>query len=499
MSLYFMKIRHKLLFCTYSLLARICSKHFEERFEYKWLQHKLLLYSPKNRRRISALCVPINGGPISVSSSTSEKSNKALTPDNSGHTAKRLVTKSSRNLFAVSREDAVRNIEIDVTPLWKEKSINCSCEEKYERKIKSLKEDFKRRNLMWANKLEKLKAQYKEALKKQRSPQNKLRKTSEDKEIVEAVRKLFTPGQLKKLSGKRQVRWTAEDVASAISLRSVSPKAYRYLRGKCNYPLPGLSTLRRWAATFQMHPGMQKRILMLMEHKGKSLSALEKLTVLSFDEMFIKNDICFDKNRQQVLGPHRTVQVIMARGLCSNWKQPVFYDFDQPVTKDLLNVIITNLHISGYIVVAIVSDMGSTNINLWNQFGININANSFKHPRDESKKIFVFSDVPHLLKLLRNHFLDNGYILSHNIISKDSIEQFLKISDPSDLKIGHKISQHMLDVRGSQRQKVSTAAKLLSETTANAIKYCGDNKLISDPNYRATSAFIKLVNDWFDI
>jgi hypothetical protein len=65
--------------------------------------------------------------------------------------------------------------------------------------------------------------------------------------------------------------------------------------------------------------------------------------------MFIKNDICFDKNRQQVLGPHRTVQVIMARGLCSNWKQPVFYDFDQPVTKDLLNVIITNLHISGYI------------------------------------------------------------------------------------------------------------------------------------------------------
>jgi hypothetical protein len=153
--------------------------------------------------------------------------------------------------------------------LWKEKSINCSCEEKYERKIKSLKEDFKRRNLMWANKLEKLKAQYKEALKKQRSLQNKLRKTSEDKEIVEAVRKLFTPGQLKKLSGKRQVRWTAEDVASAISLRSVSPKAYRYLRGKCNYPLPGLSALRRWAATFQMHPGMQKLIYLGKTHRLK--------------------------------------------------------------------------------------------------------------------------------------------------------------------------------------------------------------------------------------
>jgi hypothetical protein len=107
--------------------------------------------------------------------------------------------------------------------------------------------------------------------------------------------------------------------------------------------------------------------------------------------------------------------------------------------------------------------------------------------------MFVFSDVLHLLTLLRNHFLDNGYILSHNIISKNSIKQFLKISDSSNLKIGYKITQHMLDVKGSQRQKVSTAAKLLSETTANVIKYCGDNKLISDPNYRATSAFIKLV------
>jgi predicted small secreted protein len=113
--------------------------------------------------------------------------------------------------------------------------------------------------------------------------------------------------------------------------------------------------------------------------------------------------------------------------------------------------------------------------------------------------MFVFSDVLHLLTLLRNHFLDNGYILSHNIISKNSIKQFLKISDSSNLKIVYKITQHMLDVKGSQRQKVSTAAKLLSETTANVIKYCGDNKLISDPNYRATSAFIKLVNDWFDI
>jgi hypothetical protein len=173
--------------------------------------HKLLLYSPKNRRRICALCVPTKGGPISVSSSISEESYKALTPDNSGHAAKRLVTKSSRNLFAA------RNIENDITPLWKEKCINCSCEAKYERKTKLLKENFKRRNLKWANKLEKLKAQYREALTKQRSLQNKLRKTSGEKEIAEAARNVITPEQLKKTEWKKTGSLDSRGVAPAIS------------------------------------------------------------------------------------------------------------------------------------------------------------------------------------------------------------------------------------------------------------------------------------------
>jgi hypothetical protein len=54
--------------------------------------------------------------------------------------------------------------------------------------------------------------------------------------------------------------------------------------------------------------------------------------------------------------------------------------------------------------VAIVSDMGSTNIKLCNELGIDINTNTFKHTSDENKLILVFADVSHLLKLLGNHF-----------------------------------------------------------------------------------------------
>lgn len=52
---------------------------------------------------------------------------------------------------------------------------------------------------------------------------------------------LFTPTQIEYLCHplKKIYRWTPEDISSAITLRSVSPKAYRYLRNKKKFPLPG--------------------------------------------------------------------------------------------------------------------------------------------------------------------------------------------------------------------------------------------------------------------
>jgi len=41
----------------------------------------------------------------------------------------------------------------------------------------------------------------------------------------------------------------------------------------------------------------------------------DKLVSLSFDEVYISHDICYDKISQQVIGPHKTVQVVMARGI----------------------------------------------------------------------------------------------------------------------------------------------------------------------------------------
>lgn len=38
-------------------------------------------------------------------------------------------------------------------------------------------------------------------------------------------------------------KWEVEDITAAITLRSISPSAYRYLRDKLKYPLPGLKII----------------------------------------------------------------------------------------------------------------------------------------------------------------------------------------------------------------------------------------------------------------
>lgn len=53
--------------------------------------------------------------------------------------------------------------------------------------------------------------------------------------------KLFTPTQIDTIlnNNKRIYKCTPEDISSAISLRSVSPKVYRYPRETKKFPLPG--------------------------------------------------------------------------------------------------------------------------------------------------------------------------------------------------------------------------------------------------------------------
>lgn len=48
---------------------------------------------------------------------------------------------------------------------------------------------------------------------------------------------------------------------------------------------------------------------------------------------------------------------MMARALFGNWRQPIFFNYDQPMTKEILLDIIKHLQKANYTVVAAIWDL----------------------------------------------------------------------------------------------------------------------------------------------
>lgn len=355
-----------------------------------------------------------------------------------------------------------------------------------------------------------MKAENEKLNKKLKNQEKVYRKQIENK-VHEILSPIFTAGQIKKLlhPNKKKVKWSKEDIASAIALRSVSPKGYRFLRNK-KYPLPGLSTLRKWAAKVKIEEGVLDSIIDLMKVKSETLKDHERLCALSFDEIYCSQNIEIDRKLEKRVGPHKTVQVGMVRGVFSKWKQPIYFDYDKPLTKEVLDESISKLFDAGFTVVSVTTDLGPTNSSLWSSLNIGIKDNQncfFAHPKDPSLKVFVFADAPHLLKLIRNHLLDHGFEIGEIYIGKHYLEKLVTLNKP-EINILHKVTKYHLDVKSSERQKVLPAAQVMSNKTASAIEYCGDQGFLhvvdeknscSYDNYKDCADLIRTVNDWFDV
>jgi hypothetical protein len=198
------------------------------------------------------------------------------------------------------------------------------------------------------------------------------------------------------------------------------------LRETLKYPLPGLSTLQSWASNLQLRNGLVKDVLRIMESSGKLKTDLQRVTVLLFDEVKVASTYEYDQKADDIIGPHTYMQVIVARGLFANWKQPVYIGFDTKMTKKLLDEVVISLHTIKYNVVACVSGCGGGNQGLWTELGVSVTDTSYNHPVTQ-EDIYFFPDAPHLLKLIRNWLIDNGFTWRDGkIICKTPLEELVR-------------------------------------------------------------------------
>ncbi|KAJ8890588.1 hypothetical protein PR048_010097 [Dryococelus australis] len=114
----------------------------------------------------------------------------------------------------------------------------------------------------------------------------KLRIITLDKQLTKAKRSsevTVTCCEINSQTIKRKVWWEDGYIAAAITLRSISPNAYSYLRKKIYILLPGLSTLRKWTRNVKCAPGVLEEVFTALHAKSQTITLSERLTVLSLD------------------------------------------------------------------------------------------------------------------------------------------------------------------------------------------------------------------------
>ncbi|CAL8106320.1 unnamed protein product [Orchesella dallaii] len=157
-----------------------------------------------------------------------------------------------------------------------------------------------------------------------------------DGRILAAVGQIFSPSQLQALaSKKKRTKWTSDDIAQAISIRSKGSGCYSYMRA-LGHPFPDKSTICRWTGKLPFVPGLQEEILTMLMHQFLCVPLTSKLAGLCFDETNVDSKLQYDPSLDCILGYCSGMLVVLLRALADDWKQPVYYTFEKNISSEIL-------------------------------------------------------------------------------------------------------------------------------------------------------------------
>lgn len=242
----------------------------------------------------------------------------------------------------------------------------------------------------------------------------------------------------------------------------------------------------------------------------EKLKSVDKDCILCCDEMSIKRFLFYNRKMDSIIGFHHSVNsksdvpannaLILARGINSNWKQPVAYFFVSdscPVSdlREMLHTIVNNLSYSGLKVRAFITDQGSNFYKLQKDLGVTIETPYFFV---DEQQIFYMFDTPHLLKSTRNNLFDNILIYENAEIKKEYLNMLYEFDKTKERKLVPKLTNSHMFPSNFEKMKVKYAAQVLSNSVAVGLE-CLLSFDYLPPESIHTIKFIEMMDKLFDI
>lgn len=202
-------------------------------------------------------------------------------------------------------------------------------------------------------------------------------------------------------------------------------------------PLPSISTINEYLKNVRVDVGFDKGFFKDFKKKLSSMKERYRHGVLLFDEMKIKKHVAVNARTLTFDGLSDTITaegtkegtnekadyalVFMFSTIHGNIHQPIATFLSKNATKGevlakLILQAITEVENAGGKVFGLTCDGASPNRKMWSSFKIsgkieNLNV-SMCNPVNEFRSVYFFSDVPHLLKCVRNRLKENDLKVS---------------------------------------------------------------------------------------
>jgi len=161
------------------------------------------------------------------------------------------------------------------------------------------------------------------------------------------------------------------------------------------------------------------------------------------------------------------ILVFILRGLNSRCKQPVSYYFtgktlDAEKIRSLVKFNISKCIRAGFKVVAISTDGDSKNRKLSTDLGCSVSDPSFS--LDDQRIVHIY-DVPHIIKLLRNHLMKHDFFFkigqrNGNVSWEPTVQHLAPMINKNVImSTWHKITKKHLDPKAYEKMRMNLATQ----------------------------------------